>query len=416
KEFVLNTPIILVSGTKYAVALKSTEGEVSSNAVTWSGNGSDVYAGGNAEVSNDLGLTWDSLVTPSDISFRAYEKDGSAPNKTITISSPNIFGGDKKEGGISGPVDLMFGDITQDQNNYLKVRLDDDIPAFRGVFSAVLNQVYIGTSPYLKPWSFFLKRCNKQISGDDQWYREKAVIRPRAASGDDLNAIHIIRECLIDSEWGLKFDGTEDLDDDFFKEAANILYEEGFGLSMLWDQVTPVEDFVDEILNYIAGILYQDLETGKWRIVLTRDPDYDNPRDHYNYGDNNEGIASTTPGTRRFAQTFTTSRNYTCNSIKLKCRKTLEGDTFDVRIEIQGTNANRNPDGDVLAYGIIPNASLFDVAAWIECNLNNVDLTTNTRYALVAYPVDGAGVFKWRVEASSGEYLGGFYNVSNDSG
>jgi hypothetical protein len=90
-------------------------------------------------------------------------------------------------------LDLLFGDLTQTQNPYLVARLDSDIPAFRGLFSAILNQVYIGTSPYIRPWSFFCKRVAKQINGDNQWYREKAVIRPRQEDGDDLNVAHIIR-------------------------------------------------------------------------------------------------------------------------------------------------------------------------------------------------------------------------------
>jgi len=48
EEFVLDTPIILASGTKYAIALKTTEGGDANDAVTWSGT-LDVYTGGNAE-------------------------------------------------------------------------------------------------------------------------------------------------------------------------------------------------------------------------------------------------------------------------------------------------------------------------------------------------------------------------------
>lgn len=408
-----NNPIILESGTKYTLILRSTEQAGDNGFQIILG---DSYLGGSMWQTIDDGVNWSAISPGWDILFKCYTTDGSAPNQTITIDSPNIFGGDKKEGGVSGDVDLMFGKIDQTQNDYLKARLDSDIPAFRGLFSAVLNQVYIGTSAYLKPWSFFLKRCNKQISGSDQWYSEKSVLRPREESGDDLNAIHIIRECLIDSEWGLNFDATDDIDDDYFKEAANILFDEGFGLSMSWDQESAVEDFVNEVLNYIAGILYQDLETGKWRITLTRDPDYETPYDYYNTGDNNQGMLSTATNAQ-FAQTFMTSRNYSSDTIKIKCYKAQPSGTFDVRVELQSLDSNRDPSGTVLAQGIILAADISTSAAWTECTLDaKVDLTVNSRYALVVYPINGSGVFYWRVAAVSGGYMKGFYIVSNDGG
>jgi len=410
REFVLNTPVILVSGTKYAIVMYPTESEAN-DAVTWSGD-IDNYAGGNAEESLDHGRTWTASVSPSDLGFKTYEKNGSAPNKTITINKPNLFGGERKEGGIVGDIDLMFGDPTQLQNDYLKARLDSDIPAYRGLWSAILKRVYIGMSGYLKPWSFYLKRCCKQISGDDQWYIEKAVIRPREEAGDDLNAIHIIRECLIDSEWGMG-ELVSNINDNSFKEAANILYDEGFGLTMLWSSETSVEEFIGEVLTYIAGMLYQDLETGEWNISLTRDPDYDNPYDYYNTDDNNVGARTTS--VQRFAQTFIASKNYSCNKIKIKVYESAGAAVSDIKIEIQTVDSDGHPDGNILASGVISGNDVSTEAAWVECNLtSNANLIVNTKYALVAYPL-GIKTFYWRVNTFS-PFLDGTYEASSDSG
>ena len=415
-EIEFTAPIILTLGTKYAIIVRST---VYNQNAFWEAE-SDMPEVGNIETSSDMGVTWISYVlTDLDCIFKCIQKDGSAPNRTITINSPNIFGGDKKEGGIKGNVDLMFGDITQAQNDYLIARHDSNIPAFRGLFSAILKQVYIGTSPYLKPWSFFLKRVCLQISGDRQWYWEKAVIRPREEAGDDLNAAHIIRECLIDPEWGLGW-SSDDIDDDAWREAADTLYDEDFGLSMLWDQVIPVEDFVDDILSCIAGMLYQDLATGKWILTLTRDPDYDNPYDYNNIGE----AAQASLGTYQdyhLAQTFTISRNYSCNKIKIKCHKRLVGDTFNVRCELQKTDTNGHPNGTVLATGLILNDSLssgllFTDADWVECLFNTcVNFTVNIKYALVIYLEGGLGTFYW-VVSTSNLYSEGTYEVSIDNG
>lgn len=101
---------------------------------------------------------------------------GISSSGTININKPNIFGGDTKDGGISGDVDFMFGEPTQGANSYLKSKLTNDLPAFRGVVSAVLNRVYMGVSSYIKPWSFVATRILTRQDGIPQWYSEKAAI------------------------------------------------------------------------------------------------------------------------------------------------------------------------------------------------------------------------------------------------
>jgi len=200
--------------------------------------------------------------------------DASANEETINIDAENIFGGDAtgKEGGVSGSVDIQYGACDQQRNSYLVARLGEHISAYRGLLSVILKQVYVGMSAYIKPWSFLIKRTDKLVSGDDQWYTidDKHIIHPGELNGDDLNAVHIIRECLIDKEWGLGFK-EGDINDANFKTCADTLKEEGFGLSIIWDNSSPVEEFIDEILAIIAGSLYQNLSTGKWEIALTRE-------------------------------------------------------------------------------------------------------------------------------------------------
>lgn len=87
----------------------------------------------------------------------------------IDIFEPNLFGGDSREGGIEGRVDIISGAATQSQNVYLQTQLGNDIPSFRGVFSVVLNQVYVGNNPYLKPWAFRVQRIYTTGTGQSQW-------------------------------------------------------------------------------------------------------------------------------------------------------------------------------------------------------------------------------------------------------
>lgn len=85
----------------------------------------------------------------------------------------------------------------------------------------------------------------------------------------DMNPAHIIRECFTNADWGMGLPGAR-IDDAAFTEAADILYDEGFGLSMVWSGQSSVETFVDEVLEHIDGVYGVDPSTGKIYIRLIR--------------------------------------------------------------------------------------------------------------------------------------------------
>jgi len=89
----------------------------------------------------------------------------------------------------------------------------------------------------------------------------------------EMNPAHIIRECLTDQQWGLGLAESE-IDETSFAAAAQTLYDEFFGVSMAWTRETPIEDFINVVLNHIDAVLYVDRTDGLWHLVLIRD-DYD---------------------------------------------------------------------------------------------------------------------------------------------
>lgn len=330
---------------------------------------------------------------------------GSSSGGTITVAAQNLFGGDSREGGVSGPVDFENGTPTQGQNGYLVSQLGPEVPSFRGVVGLVLRRCYMGNNPYLKAWSFRAQRIHVRQNGLPQWYDAKASIpvgspgrapvyhtfdpnqaavspelsgnsvtitgidptkeflvltlqgedsawsrwlgygsgpgyhdnpddplwwarvsvkdaggnithlweesyftreeaasaalaNPRRAlsgssqyqiwleddfltnrggmslkievvSSFDMNPAHIIRECLTDPDWGMGYQEA-DIDDASFTAAADALYEEGFGMSLLWDRQTPIEDFVKEVIRHIQASLYVDRMTGLFKLKLIR--------------------------------------------------------------------------------------------------------------------------------------------------
>lgn len=107
----------------------------------------------------------------------------------IRIDKPDLFGGESREGGIRGDVDVLMGGPDQGPNDYLAARMGGDVPGFRGLCSLVLRQVHLGINPYLKPWAVRVTRVLTGEAGAAQWYPEKAAIVPEANISDA--AIHI---------------------------------------------------------------------------------------------------------------------------------------------------------------------------------------------------------------------------------
>lgn len=138
-----------------------------------------------------------------------------------------------------------------------------DIPAYRRIASVILNQVYVGTNPYLKKWAFRVRRILKKSDGTAQWYSSKAAI------GQDMNPAHIIRECITDTDWGMGYLDS-DINEASFVAAADTLYSESFGMSLLWDRQATIDDFITEVLRHIDATLYVDRTTGQFTLKLIR--------------------------------------------------------------------------------------------------------------------------------------------------
>lgn len=109
---------------------------------------------------------------------------GNATGGRIVVDAPELFGGESREGGVSGYLDILPGDAAQGVNDYLQGWLGGIVPAFRRVLSVVLRQAYIGNNPYLKPWAFQVQRVFTGDQGAPQWYPEKAGIETGFGVGD----------------------------------------------------------------------------------------------------------------------------------------------------------------------------------------------------------------------------------------
>jgi hypothetical protein len=178
----------------------------------------------------------------------------------------DCFGGPDRGGGIAGTVEIQYGAAGQVLNSYLASKLGPTQPAYRGFVGLIFENLYIGTSPTLQPWSMLAKRTKKLTDGAEMWYIAKAPV----GSGGDLNAAHIIYEMLTSKIIGCGRDSA--LIGASFTTAANTCYAEGYGLSCVWDWAPDdIAKMIEQIEEIIEGKLYRDPSTGKFEIGMIRD-------------------------------------------------------------------------------------------------------------------------------------------------
>ena len=84
-----------------------------------------------------------------------------------------------------------------------------------------------------------------------------------------MNAAHILYDSIISQD--MMGEPVSAVDDASFRAAADILYNEGFGLCTSFDAtIETIESFQARICNVIGGALTRDRRTGLWNLDLLR--------------------------------------------------------------------------------------------------------------------------------------------------
>lgn len=183
-------------------------------------------------------------------------------NASGNIDEPSLFGGEGRGGGVSGDFDIMMGGAGQSANSYLTTALGEAPPAYRGVVSFVWKGGYVGNSEFTRPVKVRVKRILEGWTGS-VWYSSAADVN------GGMNAAHIIYEALTNLEWGMGV-STALINDSNFRDAADELKDEGFGLHLIWNQTDSIENFVQAVLDHINGGLTVNLATGQYELTLFR--------------------------------------------------------------------------------------------------------------------------------------------------
>lgn len=219
----------------------------------------------------------DSLLEVRVASENAWPEPGQpGVDETVvtSINRPNLFGGDKKEGGIVGAMHVLMGYADQIAPAALKNMLPGRSPDYRGLVSIFYDGLICSINPYPKPWSFRVARIFKGWDGP-VWYPEKAYMETNDNGSmiRSMNPAHILYECCTNRVWGRGLPRNF-IDEDAFRRAADQLYSENFGLNLKWSREDTLDKFVEDVINHIGGAVDINRETGLVRLKLIRD-DYD---------------------------------------------------------------------------------------------------------------------------------------------
>ena len=137
-------------------------------------------------------------------------------------------------------------------------------PSYPRLCYAVMNQMYVGTTSYPKPFEFIVRRCPDPFGQGPS----VAII-----NGSDGNGILGIYELMTDIYFGLGIT-AEKFNVQSFKDAAATVASEGLGISFQQDSFDSADSIIGEILRHLDGVIYTDPSTGLWTVKLAR-ADYD---------------------------------------------------------------------------------------------------------------------------------------------
>lgn len=180
--------------------------------------------------------------------------------RSMYISDTLLFGGEDDGGGVAGNVDFYYGLQGQTASDYLSAQFGTTAPAFRGYCALVFKDFYFGTRQTLPKVSAIVRRYPGMFC--ETIYN----------INNNANPVAIIADLYTNKEYGLGRDLSE-IDEASFRAVAQKLYDEGLGLSLLYDSQQPAIDAINDVLQHIDGITFIDPTTGKFKIELNR-PDY----------------------------------------------------------------------------------------------------------------------------------------------
>ncbi|MEG2273129.1 MAG: hypothetical protein RSC05_12745, partial [Acinetobacter sp.] len=119
---------------------------------------------------------------------RGWILDNSVADEAVLINKPDLFGGDKQEGGWVGYIDVHTGKpATLEQNHYLAQHDSEIVSAFPNLSYLVYHGLtddkgfhVVSMSGAMKEVLYWVKRVKIKNDGSEQWYNLKSEIPNRS--------------------------------------------------------------------------------------------------------------------------------------------------------------------------------------------------------------------------------------------
>lgn len=264
--------------------------------------------------------------TPDEVvDFRAAERTFFESSVTDTgsfyISELSLFGGDTEQGGVAGLVDIQFGGTNDLLTEGAARKLDfgdevpltpEQAPGFRGFLSlffrgigpggidtgdavvppeaatgggvatggairTIGDAIASGISGRVPTISGFLWGSNNPVIPpvDVRVRRTAKGLNPmyeKIIIGDfhHANPAHMLFEMLTDASYGAGVSPAR-INVASYEQAAETLFNEGFGLSFTWTREETIETVMADVLAHIRAVQFIDPNDGLFTLRLIRD-------------------------------------------------------------------------------------------------------------------------------------------------
>jgi len=189
-----------------------------------------------------------------------------ADNTLLTVSAPDLWGGEDSGGGIDGQLDVRFGREGQLPSDYLVTAVGVQQCAHLGKCTTIFQGGRYGAgSANPEPLSALVRRLTQDWLDDTVWYAEKVEI-PGSGS---MNPAHVLYDSLTHPE--MMGEPVALVNDASFRAAADRLYDEGLAIDVDYDEdEETIEQFQQRICDIIGGALSQSRIDGQWYLDLVR--------------------------------------------------------------------------------------------------------------------------------------------------
>lgn len=229
-------------------------------------------------------------------------------DQDLYINKEDLFGGDKKEGGLKGVARWMPGKVSQIMTDFLASKFGltpSTMPAYRGIASVFFTGgagstlispgvtgplvgiggvdpaitptppnggfMFAANNPYLKDLAFLIRRPS--IGLNPAYAMIQVGVREDTTPIYGSNPAHMIYECQTSSDFGEAAPASA-FNLASYEAVAQTLFDEDFGLAATWMRSAKIESLVNEIIDHIQAVQFDDPDTGLRTIKLLRG-DYD---------------------------------------------------------------------------------------------------------------------------------------------